>query len=94
MLRVTCNPQEAGTYQVHIVLSSSSDVRVLVVEMVARRALQPLSLVLESPTRHRLTQEVSSAPCHIPQACMRLSCNDRWAGTSQTAHQLAHTPIA
>ncbi|KAK9844614.1 hypothetical protein WJX74_004677 [Apatococcus lobatus] len=58
MLRVTCNPQEAGTYQVHIVLSSLSDVRVLVVEMVARRALQPLSLVLESPARHKTTQEV------------------------------------
>ena len=63
MLRVTCNPQEAGTYQVHIVLSSPSDVRVLVVEMVARRALQPLSLVLESPARHKLTQEVSVALC-------------------------------
>ncbi|KAK9836045.1 hypothetical protein WJX84_006212 [Apatococcus fuscideae] len=63
MLRVTCNPQEAGTYQVHIVLSSLSDVRVLVVEMVARRALQPLSLVLESPARHKTTQEVGVATC-------------------------------
>ncbi len=65
MLRVTCTPQEAGTYQVQIVLSSPTDVRVMLVEMVARRALQPLSLVLECPARQKMTQEVSQVALYI-----------------------------
>ncbi len=79
MLRVTCTPQDAGTYQVQIVLSSPADVRVMVIEMVARRALQPLSLVLESPARQRMTQEVCACPC----CCSCPLCPpDRSAGQS------------